>query len=147
MTSQSFDGEYIARAIQRLGFGAARGSSTRGGVGALVEMARLIRAKRAAAFTVDGPRGPGYVAKNGACLLSKKTAQPVLPIAFTPEKFWEIKSWDKLRIPRPFTRAVVALGAPFQVGETANDVELENARRRLQAALDELSEQGEQRLK
>lgn len=147
MTSQSFDGEYIARAIQRLGFGAARGSSTRGGVGALVEMARLIRAKRAAAFTVDGPRGPVYVAKNGACLLSKKTAQPVLPIAFTPEKFWEIKSWDKLRIPRPFTRAVVALGAPFQVGETANDVELENARRRLQAALDELSEQGEQRLK
>lgn len=139
MTSQSFDGEYIARAIQRLGFGAARGSSTRGGVGALIEIARLVRAKRAAAFTIDGPRGPVYVAKNGALLLSKKTGQPVVPINFTAEKFWEIKSWDKLRIPRPFSRAVVALAEPFAVAETADDRELEANRQRLQNALDRLA--------
>ncbi len=138
MTSRSFDGEYIARAIQRLGFGAARGSSTRGGVGALIEMARFVRAKRAAAFTVDGPRGPRGVAKNGALLLSKKTAQPVVPICFTSEKFWEVKSWDKLRIPRPFSRAVVSLAEPFAVAGNADDAELEAKRQRVQAALDQL---------
>lgn len=142
MTSQSFDGEYIARAIQRLGFGAVRGSSTRGGVGALVEIARLVRAKRAAAFTIDGPKGPVYVAKNGACLLSKKTGQPVVPISFTAEKFWEVKSWDKLRIPRPFSRARVALAEPFAVSETADDAELEANRQRLQNALDRLAAEG-----
>ncbi|MDQ4121328.1 MAG: lysophospholipid acyltransferase family protein [Acidobacteriota bacterium] len=144
MTSRSFDGEYIARAIQRLGFGAARGSSTRGGVGALIEMARFIRAKRAAAFTVDGPRGPLYVAKNGALLLSKKTAQPVVPICFTAEKFWAVKSWDKLRIPRPFSRSLVALGEPFSIEETAEEAALEQYRQRLQAALEQLAEEGEE---
>ena len=143
MTSQSFDGEYIARAIQRLGFGTARGSSTRGGVGALVEMTRLVKAKRAAAFTIDGPKGPRYVAKNGAVLLSKKTNQPIVPISFTAEKFWEINSWDKLRIPRPFSRALVALAPPFQVAEAATDTELEAARLQLQSALEELSQRGE----
>ena len=144
MTSRSFDGEYIARAIQRLGFGAARGSSSRGGVGALIEMARFVRAKRAAAFTVDGPRGPRGVAKNGVLLLSKKTAQPVVPICFTAEKFWTVKSWDKLRIPRPFSRALVSLGEPFTIREAANETALENERERLQTALDRLAAEAEE---
>ena len=143
MTSRSFDGEYIARAIQRLGFGAARGSSTRGGVGALIEMVRFVRAKRAAAFTVDGPRGPRGVAKNGALILSKKTGQPVVPICFTAEKFWTVKSWDKLRIPRPFSRALVSLGETFPIRERTDDAELEQSRQRLQTALDQLAEEGE----
>src|SRR5438876_6990561 len=66
LTSQSFDGEYIARFIQRFGYGAVRGSSTRGAVGALVEMVRLMRARCPTAFTIDGPKGPRYVAKMGA---------------------------------------------------------------------------------
>ena len=71
MTSRSFDGEYIARFIQRFGYGAVRGSSTRGGVGAIVEMARLMRAGCTTAFTIDGPKGPRYVAKMGAVMLAK----------------------------------------------------------------------------
>src|SRR6202008_654452 len=63
MTSRSFDGEYIARFIQRFGYGAARGSSTRGATGAIVEMVRLMRAGSPAAFTIDGPKGPKYVVK------------------------------------------------------------------------------------
>src|SRR6185369_13869734 len=63
MTSRSFDGEYIARFIQRFGYGAVRGSSTRGAVGAVIEMARLMREGCTAAFTIDGPKGPRYVAK------------------------------------------------------------------------------------
>src|SRR6187397_817707 len=77
MTSRSFDGEYIARFIQRFGYGAARGSSTRGAVGALVEMARLMRAGCTTAFTIDGPKGPRYVAKMGAVMLAKKSGQPI----------------------------------------------------------------------
>ncbi|HEX8338592.1 MAG TPA: lysophospholipid acyltransferase family protein, partial [Pyrinomonadaceae bacterium] len=97
MTSQSFDGEYIARFIQRLGYGAVRGSSTRGGVGALVELARLVRRGCPAGFSIDGPRGPRHVAKMGAVLLAKKTGQPVLPFGVNAERFWSLKSWDRMQ--------------------------------------------------
>src|SRR5437667_7332452 len=107
MTSQSFDGEYIARFIQRFGYGAVRGSSTRGAVGALVEMVRLMRARCPTAFTIDGPKGPRYVAKMGAVLLAKKTGYPILPFTITAAKSWRLKSWDHLQVPWPFTRARV----------------------------------------
>jgi len=140
MTSQSFDGEYIARFIQRLGYGAARGSSTRGGVGALVEMARLVRAGLPAGFTVDGPRGPRHVAKTGALLLAKKTGRPVLPFAVNPERFWTLRSWDRFRIPRPFTRATVRIARPLRVPADADDAALERLREELQRALEEISD-------
>jgi lysophospholipid acyltransferase (LPLAT)-like uncharacterized protein len=139
MTSQSFDGEYIARFIQRFGYGAARGSSTRGGVGALVEMARLVRAGCPAGFTVDGPRGPRRVAKTGALLLAKKTGRPVLPFAVAPERFWRLGSWDRLQIPKPFTRAVVRLAPPIRVPADADERALADSRDALQLALDGLS--------
>jgi lysophospholipid acyltransferase (LPLAT)-like uncharacterized protein len=110
MTSQSFDGEYIARFIQRFGYGAARGSSTRGGVGAVVEMARLMRAGCTTAFTIDGPKGPRYVAKMGSVLLAKKSGHPVLPFTVALARYWMLPSWDKLQIPKPFTRAKVSGG-------------------------------------
>ncbi|MDQ1559458.1 MAG: hypothetical protein QOD32_2518, partial [Pyrinomonadaceae bacterium] len=110
MTSRSFDGEYIARFIQRFGYGASRGSSSRGAVGALVEMVKLMRREgRPTGFTIDGPRGPRQVAKMGAVLLAKKTGQPVLPFSVNPESFWQVGSWDRLQIPKPFTRAVVRI--------------------------------------
>ncbi|HEX8284786.1 MAG TPA: lysophospholipid acyltransferase family protein [Pyrinomonadaceae bacterium] len=139
MTSRSFDGEYIARFIQRFGYGAARGSSTRGGVGALVEMARLVRRGCPAGFTVDGPRGPRRVAKTGALLLAKKTGRPVLPFAVEAQRFWRLGSWDKLQIPKPFTPAVVRLAPPIRVGTDADDETLEAHRVELQRALDALS--------
>ncbi len=139
MTSRSFDGEYIARFIQRFGYGAARGSSTRGGVGALVEMARLVRRGCPAGFTVDGPRGPRRVAKTGALLLAKKTGRPVLPFAVEAERCWRLGSWDRLQIPKPFTRAVVRLAPPIHVAADADEGTLEARRAELQRALDGLS--------
>ncbi|HEX8351429.1 MAG TPA: lysophospholipid acyltransferase family protein [Pyrinomonadaceae bacterium] len=138
MTSQSFDGEYIARFIRRFGYGAARGSSTRGGVGALVEMARLVRRGCPAGFTVDGPRGPRRVAKTGALLLAKKTGRPVLPFAVAAERCWRLPSWDGLQIPAPFTRAVVRLAPPIHVPADAGDEALEAKRAELQRALESL---------
>ena len=145
MTSQSFDGEYIARFVQRFGNGAARGSSTRGATGAFVEMVRLVRAGCPTAFTIDGPKGPRYVAKMGAVLLAKKTGQPILPFTITAAKFWEAKkTWDRSQVPRPFTRARVDIAAPIYVGPDADDVELDKKRDELQRALDEVNRRGEQ---
>lgn len=141
MTSRSFDGEYIARFIQRFGYGASRGSSTRGATGAIVEMVRLMRAGCPTAFTIDGPKGPRYVAKMGAVLLAKKTGNPILPFTITADKFWEAeKSWDGFQVPKPFTRARVGIAAPIFVRADADEDELKAKRDELQRALDELNQ-------
>jgi lysophospholipid acyltransferase (LPLAT)-like uncharacterized protein len=139
MTSQSFDGEYIARFIQRLGYGAVRGSSTRGGVGALVELTRLVRQGCPAGFSIDGPRGPRHVAKMGALLLAKKTGQPVLPFGVNAERFWSLGSWDRMQIPVPFSRVRVRFAPPIFVPPDADEAALESARQELQRALERVS--------
>src|SRR6266853_991356 len=145
MTSKSFDGEYIARFIQRFGYGAARGSSTRGATGAVVEMIRLMRAGCPTAFTIDGPKGPRYVAKMGAVLLAKKTGNPILPFTITAAKFWEArKSWDSFRVPKPFSRARVDIASPILVPHDASDDVLAAKRDELQHALDEINLAGDE---
>jgi lysophospholipid acyltransferase (LPLAT)-like uncharacterized protein len=142
MTSQSFDGEYIARFIQRFGYGAARGSSTRGAVGAIIEMARLMRAGSPTAFTIDGPKGPRYIAKMGAVLLAKKTGQPILPFTITA-RHWEAKrSWDGFQVPLPFSRARVNIAPPMYVPADADESSLAAKRDDLQAALDGINLRG-----
>lgn len=145
LISQSLDGEYIARCIQRFGFGAIRGSSTRGGVGALVEMIRAMKSGLPTVFTVDGPKGPKYVVKEGVIALAKKTGNPILPICFTAKHFWEVKSWDKLQIPKPFTRVFIESAEPCYVSATADEIELKQRRDELQKILDELVENGKKR--
>jgi lysophospholipid acyltransferase (LPLAT)-like uncharacterized protein len=145
MTSRSFDGEYIARFIQRFGYGASRGSSTRGATGAIVEMVRLMRAGCPTAFTIDGPKGPRYVAKMGAVLLAKKTGNPILPFTITADKFWEArKSWDGFQVPKPFARARVDIGHPIYVSADAGEEELKAKRDELQRALDEITRRGDE---
>lgn len=144
ITSQSFDGEYIARFLLRFGFGAVRGSSTRGGVKALVEMIRLMREGLPMAFTVDGPKGARYVAKSGACFLAKKTGNPLMPFSVECQKFWTLNSWDKLQIPKPFSRAKFIYAAPIYVSKAAGEEEIEKKREELQSELDELVKLGEQ---
>ena len=140
MTSQSFDGEYIARFIQRFGYGAARGSSTRGAVGAVIEMTRLMRAGCPTAFTIDGPKGPRYIAKMGAVLLAKKTGQPILPFTISTGRFWEAKkSWDGFQVPYPFSRARVMIAPPIFVPADADEKTLNAKRDELQQALDEIN--------
>src|SRR6266481_275513 len=144
MTSQSFDGEYIARFIQRFGYGAARGSSTRGAVGAVIEMTRLMRAGCPTAFTIDGPKGPRYVAKMGAVLLAKKTGQTILPFTISTGRFWEAKkSWDGFQVPKPFSRARVTIAPPIFVPADADENTLNAKRDELQQALDEICRDGE----
>ena len=144
LTSRSFDGEYIARFIQRFGYGAVRGSSTRGAIGSVIEMARLMRAGCTVCFVVDGPKGPAYVAKPGAILLAKKTGNPVLPVTMVLGRLWQLPSWDRFQIPKPFTRAKVVVAEPIYVQRTADEKQLEAKRDELQRVLNELNERGEQ---
>ncbi len=142
LTSKSFDGEYIARFLQRFGFGAIRGSSTRGGAKALVEMIREMKRGIPMGFTVDGPKGPRYEAKSGAVLLAKKTGNPVLPFIVEPEKFYALNSWDRLQIPRPWTKAKVIFEKPIYVDEIADNAAMSAKLAELQSALDTLVERG-----
>ena len=145
LTSQSFDGEYIARIIQRFGYGAVRGSSTRGGAAGLVGLIRLMRQGRPTAFTIDGPKGPRHVAKMGAVLLAKKTGHPLLPFTVAPAGFRSLtRSWDAVQIPKLFTRVRVEIAAPIFVPPDADEAALEAKRGELQAALDEGERRGEQ---
>src|ERR1043166_14078 len=109
MTSMNQDGEAIAQCIERFGYGAARGSSSRGGFRALAEMARDIRQGRDAAFTIDGPRGPRYIAKQGPILLGFKTGAAVFCFHIALKRKIQLKSWDEFQIPLPFTSAVVLM--------------------------------------
>ena len=142
ITSQSLDGEYIARFLKRFGYGTIRGSSSRGGVRALVEMIREMRRGRPMAFTVDGPRGPRYEAKPGAVVLAKKTGNPMLPFSVECETFWTVRSWDRLQIPKPFTKARFVLGDPIFVDEVSGDAGVESKRVELQRALEKLVDDG-----
>jgi len=144
MTSKSFDGEYIARFIQRFGYGAIRGSSSRGGSKALVEMIMAMREGLPMAFTVDGPRGPRYKAKPGPIMIAKRTGSPIQPLCVESKRFWRAKSWDKMQIPKPFTKTLLTFGEPIYVDAKASQTEVEAKLAELQRALDGLVKAGEE---
>lgn len=143
MTSQNKDGEYIARVIRRFGFGAARGSSSRGAKGALVEIIHELRSGNDVAFTIDGPRGPRYIAKTGAVWVAAKTGDAIFPFHMTPGKSWIMRSWDQFHVPRPFTRVLVLMGKPIYVREHASADDLASAQEALQHSLEDLLHRGD----
>lgn len=143
MSSQSFDAEYIGRFIKRYGYGTSRGSATRGGQRALAEMAECLSSQIDAGFTIDGPRGPAYVAKPGAVTLARHTGQAVLPFHVAARRYWTLKTWDRLQIPVPFTRAVTIIGEPIYVGRDEGSEEVASKQARLQSTLDRLRLEGE----
>jgi len=144
MTSQNFDGEYIARIIEWHGYGAARGSSSRGAARALVEMVRRMRAGQDTAFTIDGPRGPRFVAKRGSVILAKASGGAILCFHIAVRKAYVFaKSWDQTQIPYPFTRAAIFIAAPILVSEDADDTEQTRKLAEVQARLDDLRSRGE----
>lgn len=143
MTSQSYDGEIIARMIQFFGYGASRGSTSRGGSRSLREMAACLAAGFDAAFTIDGPKGPIYEAKPGAIQLAKLTGCPLLPVCQTPQHYWELRSWDRFRIPKLFSRGLIAYAPPIYVARDSDAETVAAKQAELQAALDRLHQESE----
>ena len=119
ITSQNFDGEWIAGIIRRFGYGTARGSTSRGGARALVQLRRDLADGRPAAFTVDGPRGPARVAQPGAVFLAGATGHPILPFHIEADRYWTAGRWDQTQIPKPFSTVAVAIGEPINVIDTS----------------------------
>ncbi len=143
MTSKSFDGEYIARIIESFGFKAVRGSSSRGGVRALLGMHTVVEQGGVAAFTIDGPRGPRFVAKPGPVLLARNTGSPVMAFYVAVKDAWVLNSWDRFMIPKPFTKAHVRWAAPIYVPREAKSEDLQKYHDEMQAALERVTAEAE----
>jgi lysophospholipid acyltransferase (LPLAT)-like uncharacterized protein len=140
ITSENYDGEWIARIIQKFGYGTARGSTSRGGPRALLQLVREVKSK-GVAFTLDGPRGPAEVAQPGAVWLAKATGNPLLPFHTEAASSWALGSWDKTQIPKPFTTVAMAIGAPLYVPREADEDALETCRHQLQQSIADCRQQ------
>ena len=135
ITSENFDGEWIARIIERFGYGTARGSTTRGGLKAMLQLIRAMEAGKPTGFTVDGPRGPARVVQPGAVWLAKETGNPVLPFHLEASSHWTASSWDRTQVPKPFSTVALAIGAPLEVPANATADQLAAARVELERRL------------
>src|SRR5437762_1823049 len=135
ITSENFDGEWIAGIIERFGYGTARGSTSRGGKKALLQLTRDLAAGKPAGFTLDGPRGPARVAQPGAVWLAKATGNPVLPFHLEADRAWTVNSWDRTQIPKPYATVAIAMGEPFTVAPEADEGGIEQARLSLESRL------------
>jgi lysophospholipid acyltransferase (LPLAT)-like uncharacterized protein len=144
MVSRSFDGEYIARIIERLGFVPVRGSSSRGGAGALLGMKTVLERGESVAFTIDGPRGPKYVVKPGPVGLSKVTSIPMAAFYVALGNSWVLQTWDDFMIPKPFSKALVRLSRKTIVPADADDTQMADCHAELQAALERVTEFAEE---
>jgi lysophospholipid acyltransferase (LPLAT)-like uncharacterized protein len=138
ITSENFDGEWIARIIERFGYGTARGSTSHGARKAALRLVREMRAGKPVGFTVDGPRGPARVMQPGAVWLAKATGNPVLPFHLEASAAWSIRSWDRTQIPKPFSTVALVVGEPVYVAADAAGAQLEDVRVDLERRLAEL---------
>ncbi len=146
MASANFDGQWIARIIERFGYGAVAGSSSRGGARALLEMKREIERGRPVAFTLDGPRGPARIAQPGALWLAGATGSPILPFHAEANRYWTTRSWDSTQVPKPFSTVALVIGEPLIVSDTAETV-METARMSLEERLNRIEARARQILK
>jgi hypothetical protein len=134
VVSGAQDGRYLAEYARRLGYREARGSSTRGGVRALLGAVKAMRGGGTAAFTPDGPNGPRRELKGAALVAAQKAGVPVVTLHADADRAWRLHSWDRFLIPKPFARVRIVYGAPFSIEEGAEG--LAHAERRARQELD-----------
>jgi lysophospholipid acyltransferase (LPLAT)-like uncharacterized protein len=135
LISASRDGGWIAALVQRIGFDVVRGSSSRQGAIAMLQLSDVLAGGRDVVITPDGPRGPVYVLGPGIVLLAQKSGAVVFPLHLEYSSCWRMKSWDRFILPRPFSKVRVILGPPHQVATTSSEQEFEMERLRLQNAM------------
>lgn len=123
--SPSKDGEYVSKVCRLFGHEPIRGSSSKGGVKALINSIRSLKSGTPSAVAIDGPRGPLYSIKPGVFEMAKKAQVPLIPMTIVPKSFWTFdKAWDKFRLPRPFTKIVIHYGTPIFIDSSINKEEL-----------------------
>ncbi|MBR6673397.1 MAG: lysophospholipid acyltransferase family protein [Mailhella sp.] len=147
IVSPSKDGDYLERILASNNVGAVRGSSTRGGVRALLSLARMMKSEQVhACITIDGPAGPRHVAKEGGLFLANRTGGRIIPVRISMKNSFKAPTWDKFQIPLPFSKVVIRFGEPWGEGQlevpnieedtlTRNKARLEKELRELGAGL------------
>ena len=127
MVSASQDGEYVSRVMKRMGYGTVRGSrgQGKGGLTALRELIKWVEKGSNIALVADGSQGPEFVVQAGVILLASRTGAPVLPVAWSADRYWQFRSWDRSILPKPFARIMIHYGKPLVVpaGLKAQDLE------------------------
>jgi lysophospholipid acyltransferase (LPLAT)-like uncharacterized protein len=143
LASEHADGEMLGQTIRRLGFGHVRGSSTRGGARALLELAQKVRSGFDLGVTVDGPRGPKGVVKPGVVEVARQTGAAIVPITTASSRRRIFRSWDAFEMPAPFARVVVRYGDPVTVGEGADRSGVEAKRLEVERVLSRITEEAD----
>lgn len=137
MVSKSFDGEWIARVIMRLGYRAFRGSASRNGASALLEMLKS-HERGDLALTVDGPRGPAEKLKAGAIILGSLSGLPLVPITVRSSRAWRLKTWDRFIVPRPFSTVEIIMGRHILIPANIGREQIKRYLRETEAAINEI---------
>jgi lysophospholipid acyltransferase (LPLAT)-like uncharacterized protein len=140
LISASRDGDLLSDAIHRFKYDVVRGSSSKLGASALLQLGEELTAGRDVVITPDGPRGPAYELGPGIVFLAQKTGAQVLPVNMEYSSCWRVKSWDRFIIPKPFCKVRVIIGQPLLMRSTSSDQEFESERMRLQTAMMSLVE-------
>lgn len=135
ITSQSADGEILTRVLHHFGFRTVRGSSSHGGARAMADLSHELERGYDVAIAVDGPRGPRCEVKPGILLLSKLTGSPIIPLAIGQNRYWQFNSWDRFRLPKPFSRVLIVIGEPITVPSHVSHEQMAALREQLQARL------------
>jgi lysophospholipid acyltransferase (LPLAT)-like uncharacterized protein len=135
LISASRDGDLLADAITRFGFDVVRGSSSRLGASAILQLTDVLASGRDVVITPDGPRGPAYELGPGIIFLAQKSGAAVVPINMEYSSCWRFKSWDRFILPRPFAKICVIVGQPHRVRSTNTVDDFEAERLRLQDAM------------
>ena len=141
LISRHRDGDYIAGVVERWGFRVVRGSSSRGGAAAMLQMVRLLRSGVPLAVTPDGPRGPRQKMKTGPLFAAQRAGVPLIPVTAGTDRAWWFEGWDRFLVPQPFARIRLAYGEPLFVPEGAPPEEVEHLAQVLEERLDVLTEQ------
>ena len=144
MNTTAFDGQWTRKVIEWLGFGTAQGSSSRGGLRGLAVMARRLEEGFDCAFTIDGPRGPRYVAKPGPAMPARRSGCPIIAFHAGVENATTLQdTWDHFRVPHPFSRAVLFFAPPIYVPADASREQLEEKHAEMQATLERVRDLAE----
>ena len=147
MSSNSYDGEYMGRIIHKFGFVAVKGSSSRNAVRALLGLRRALQQNWSVAFSLDGPRGPRYRVKPGPVSLARSSGVPLSMFHIAVERAWVLNTWDRLIIPKPFSRVMLRFGKLIPVPPDATDEDIERYQQELQTSLDRVCEFAETNIK
>jgi len=139
MNSQHRDGEIATRAAARWGIRSVRGSATRGGAAGFLQLLNAYRSGEDVAVVPDGPRGPRYVAKAGVIYLARAAGTPIYPVTYAARRARQLRSWDRLIIPLPFSQIVYVIGEPLEVPRQCTDQEIEAKRLELEARLNAIT--------